>query len=131
MKFFAAIALACALVFASGCATLAPNADPVEVRAEQTVATAFETMTLFLKLELQHEEALRTKAPRVVAFAKWLTDRQADGTPRGVAIIKSANEVRRAYKLNRSAENRANLLAALAAVESALAETQKHLANSK
>jgi len=119
------------LVCAFGCATLAPNADPVEVRAEQSVSVAFDTFDVFLKIELANEALLKTKAPDVVKFAAWLTERQPDGQPRGVSIIQSANAARRAYKANRSADNKATLAAALAALETALAETNKQLTNAR
>lgn len=113
----------------SGClAQLKPGADPIEVRAEQTVSAAFVTFDTFLKLEHQHEARLRTAAPAVVAFADWLREPMPDGLPRGLSMIQSANNVRRAYKASRSAENQASLVSALAAVESALAETNKQLA---
>lgn len=125
------IALATAVWLTAGCATLNPSADPVEVRAEQTVSIAFSTFDTFLKIESQQEARLITAAPGVVKFADWLREPTPGGLPRGLSIIESANNVRRAYKANRSAENRASLISALAAVESALSETNKQLTNSR
>ena len=129
MKTLRILPLLLLLSLAPGCATLDPKADPVEVRAEQAVSIAFSTFDTFLKLELAQEARLKKSAPACVDFAKWLTERQPDGKARGLSLIESANNVRRAYKLNRSPENRASLISALAAIESALAETQKQLAN--
>ena len=62
-----------------------------------------------------------------------LTDEQlraktADGTPRGLAMVTSLGNVRRAYAANRSPENKATVLGALAAVQAAIEESQRHLA---
>ncbi|NDD40195.1 MAG: hypothetical protein EB082_17600 [Verrucomicrobia bacterium] len=123
--------LAAGLAGGVGCAVLDPKADPVEVRAEQAVSVAFDTFDTFLKIELANEAQLRAKSPEVVKFAAWLTAVQPDGQPRGVSIIQSANAARRAYKANRSPDNKATLAAALAALETALAEANKQLASTK
>ena len=99
------------------------------MRAEQSVSVAYSTFDTFLKLELANETLLKAKAPEVVKFAAWLTERMPDGQPRGVSIIQSANATRRAYKSNRTSDNKASLIAALAALETALAETNKQLVN--
>jgi hypothetical protein len=114
------------------CATLDPKADAVEVRAEQTVSIAFDTFDTFLKLETQNRAMLLKKAPEVVAFADTLRRPVMDNgkqIPWGISLVESANRTRLAYKSNRTADNKASLLSALAAVESALAETNKQLAN--
>jgi len=115
-----------------GCATLDTKADAVEVRAEQTVSIAFDTFDTFLKLETQNRAILLKKAPEVVAFADTLRRPVMDNgkqIPWGISLVESANRTRLAYKSNRTADNKASLLSALAAVESALAETNKQLAN--
>lgn len=115
----------------TGCATLAPGSDPVAVRAEQTVASAFNAFDTFLRLERQHSATVKAKAPSVHRFAEWLRAPvpEADGpAPRGIALIHSANRVRASYKANRSAENQASLTAALAALAAAVSEAQTHLA---
>ena len=131
------------LWFSAGCASLEKNADPAVVRAEQTLSIAFDTMNTFLKLENQFRDETIDKAPDVHKFAEWLREPVSltkesqplegvtfsDSVRRGLAIIESANRVKNVYKSNRTPENKEKLIAALAAVEAALAETQKHIAN--
>lgn len=115
----------------SGCAALAPGADPIEVRAEQTVSVAASTFDTFLKLEYDEIGLVRSNAPAVHQFAEWLRTPTVVGTniwPRDIALVQSANAVRQAYKANRSAANQSSLAAALAAVEAALAQAQAQLA---
>lgn len=117
------------LLALAGCVSLKPGADPIEVRAEQTLSVAFATMDTFLKLAHQQESRLKTAAPQVLKFADWLREPQPDGLPRGASLVASANRVRQAYKANRSADNKASLVTALAIVESAVSETNRQLAN--
>jgi hypothetical protein len=129
MKQIVILLLVCSL---AGCASLDPKSDVVEVRAEQTVSIAFDTFDTFLKLEMQNRDMLLKKAPEVAAFADTLRRPVMDSgkqVPWGVSLVESANRTRLAYKMARTPENKASLLSALAAVESALAETNKQLAN--
>jgi hypothetical protein len=115
-----------------GCATLDTKADAVEVRAEQTVSIAFDTFDTLLKLEMQNRAMLLKKAPEVVALAdKLRAPVQVNGksVPWGISLIESANATRLAYKRNRTPDNKASLVSAIAAVEAALAETNRQLAN--
>lgn len=129
MKTIIAILSAITICILCGCATLNPGVDPIEVRAEQTLSVAFATMDTFLKLAHQQEARLKTVAPQVLKFADWLREPQPDGLPRGASLVASANRVRQAYKSNRSADNKASLVTALAIVESAVSETNRQLAN--
>ena len=129
MKTLSILALALAL---AGCATLDPRTDAVEVRAEQTVVTAYDVMDTFLKLELQNRALLQIKAPGVCKFAdKLRAPVQVNGkaVPWGISLIESANATRLAYKRNRTPDNKASLVSAVAAVETALAETNAQLAS--
>lgn len=110
-----------------GCAALAPGADPVVVRAEQSIQIAFSTFDTFLKLEHDNSAKVKDKAPEVHQFAEWLREKDASGTSQGIAMIRSADNFKNAYKSNRTAENKANLITILATLESAVSETQKHL----
>lgn len=115
-----------------GCVHLDPNADPGEVRAEQTIATAYDVMDTFLKLEMQNRALLQAKALGVCKFAdKLRAPVQVNGqsVPWGISLIQSANATRLAYKRNRTPDNKASLVSAIAAVEAALAETNAQLAN--
>lgn len=118
------------LLLCFGCAALSPGADPIVVRAEQTISIAFATINTFTKLDDENRELFRTKVPEVHAFAEWL--RAPIGyppAPRGIALIASAHSVKLAYKAARTPDNKANLVTALAALECAVIETQKQLGN--
>jgi hypothetical protein len=113
-----------------GCASILPGHDPVVVRAEQSLQIAFTTFDTFLKLEHDNKARVKEKVPEVHKFAEWLREPvqfEGKSVPRGVSIIQSANNVKTAYKRNRTEANKANLVTALAAVESAVREAQKHL----
>jgi hypothetical protein len=127
-----ALALLC-LVFAlhfSGCAALQPGADPVAVRSEQTVATAFNVFDAFLKLDDANREMAKAKLPAVHAFAEKLRTPVVDNgqqVPFGISLILSANRTRLAYKANRSADNQASMSAALSALARAANEASANL----
>lgn len=116
------------LVIGLGCANLKPGADPVIVRAEQVEQVAFATFDTFVHLVAQHEDEVKERVPAAYQFAEWLRAKGPSGLPRGIALVKSLDTVRKAYKANRTPENKAGVASALAALESALAETQKQIA---
>ncbi len=118
------------MVLLVGCPALQPGADPVEVDAEKTVGVASDTFDTFLKMEYENVDLVRSNAPGVHKFAEYLRQPMAyQGTnyARDIVIVLQANTVRRAYKLNRSADNKASLTTALAVVSTALKETQDDL----
>lgn len=119
-----------ALATFAGCASLQPGADPIIVRAQQTERVAFETFDTFLRLEHKHAARIRSAAPAVSKFAEWLREPQPDG-PRGIALVRSLGNVRRAYAAAKTPDNKARLSTALDALSAALAETQKHLTAAK
>ena len=126
----AAAILAAAGCF-SGCSTLAPGADPVEVRAEQMEGVSADTFDLFLHVEYDNVDFCRSNLPAVHAAAEWLRQPVTLGTnvwSRDIAMVQSFDATRRAYKANRTADNKASLTAALAALETALRQVQEHLA---
>lgn len=126
------ILLVIAIAGSCACSTLDPNADKAEVRAEQTVATAYDLFDTFLKLELQQRSLLQAKAPGVCKFADKLrapVTVNGKSVPWGISLIESANATRLAYKRNRTPDNKASLVSALAAVEAAISETNAQLAN--
>lgn len=102
-----------------GCASVAPDNDPVVVRAEQTTALAFETIDAFL----DWEHANRTVADADVTAA---ADKLRVEAPKWLRAARSATK---AYKANRTDENKATLVTAIAVLESAMREAQQHLAN--
>lgn len=117
------VGMAVAAMFSScACKSLDAGADPLVVRVEQAERIAFATFDAFLRIERQ--QSLGRDAH---AVAEWLRS-PVGGSPRGIALLESLDTVKRAYKLNRGDRTaRDNLIAALASVESALAQAQKHL----
>jgi hypothetical protein len=112
----------------AGCATIKSGSDPIVVRAEQSEQVAFATFDTFLKIDNANRQFFRTSLPAVHQFAEWL--RTPIGNPpsqRGIAMIESFDKVKVAYKSNRTPDNKANLITALATLEAAIAETQKQL----
>ena len=124
MKLLALLILTLSLV---GCATLSPTADPLVVRTEQVERIAFDTFDTFVRLVSRYEAKVKATAPAAYDFAEWLRAKGPDGRPRGIAMVKSLDATRRAYKANRSDVNRATLSSSLAALEKALSEAQAHL----
>lgn len=123
------LALLCFPLLFAGCfATLKPGADAVVVRAQQAEQMAFATFDTYLKMVHAHEAKVKSTAPAAYDFAEWLRAKQPDGQPRGLAMIESLGRVRRAYAANRTTEGKSSLLSALSALQSSIAETQKHLA---
>lgn len=129
MKHLAILILLLPLIF-TGCAGLKPGADPIIVRAQQTERAAFETFDAFLRIEHKNAARIRTAAPEVSKFAEWLREPLPDG-PRGISLVKSLGNVRRAYANAKTPDNRAKLASALDALAAALTETQKHLTAAK
>ncbi len=120
-------------LFFSGCAGLAPGADALVVRAEQTLTGAEATFDTFLQLDDQNRALVATKAPPVHAFAEWLRVPQTFGyttntAARWACMIESAELTKEAYKENRVGTNAIQLTASLAALTEALNQTQTQLA---
>jgi len=107
VKHLAILILLLPLIF-TGCAGLKPGADPIIVRAQQTERAAFETFDAFLRIERKNAARIRTAAPEVSKFAEWLRAPLPDG-PRGIALVKSLGNVRRAYANAKTPDNRAKL----------------------
>lgn len=117
-----------ALVLLTACAALDKGADPLVVRAEQSIRVGFDTLDVFLHLDQANRQLWTAMLPDVHQFAEHL--REPVGTPptaRGIAWIESATRTKDAYKRNRTPENKVNLITALATLDTLLAETQRHL----
>jgi len=122
-----------AAVFFSGCAGVAPGADPLVVHAEQTLTGAEATFDTFLQLDNQNRALVAAKAPPVHAFAEWLRQPQTFGNTTNTAarwacLIESAELTKEGYKANRVGTNAVQLTASLDALAEALAQTQTQLA---
>jgi hypothetical protein len=125
--------IALGFFFGPGCASLEKGADPVVVRAEQTLTVATSAFDTFLKLDNDNRALVKQKAPQVHEFAEWLREpSQFPGSTNVVArwacLVESAELTKLAYKQNRSADNKANLVTALATLQTAVDQAQSQLA---
>jgi len=105
---FAALTL-CLL---AACATVRPGNQSAEVRAEQTLSVSLAALDSFVAFEHRR----RADVPPLV---RDVARRIRSEAPKA---LDSANNLRLAYKSNRTAANEANLFTALAVVDSMLAE---------
>ena len=109
MKFILAIP---ALFILSACATVRPGNQSAEVRAEQTLSVSLAALDSFVAFEHRRRADVPPLVRDVAARVRLNAPRALD----------SANALRLAYKGNRSEDNRAGLLTALAVVESLVSE---------
>jgi hypothetical protein len=121
----AALAL-CALAFGTGgCATLLPGNDPVVVHAEQTTQIALDTFNAIEKTEYATYPTLKEMAPaaaiEVRTFVNSLRRHEHDW-------LLTARNLTKAYKSNRTPENKASLYTALAVLQAAIDESNKYIA---
>ncbi len=102
----------------SGCATI--QGDPVAVRTQQAMSLAFDTMDAFVRFE-HANNSKGELGPEIRNVAEKIRA----GAPRWMA---SANIMLRTYQANRTPENKANLMTALAVLQAGAAEATKYLA---
>jgi hypothetical protein len=98
----------------AGCATIQPNSQLPLVRTEQTLTVALAAVDSFLSFEYRR----RADVPKEVQ------DIAARVRSKAVGAFESANRLRIAYKVNRSAENEASLLTALSVVDALVSEVR-------
>ena len=98
----------------AGCATVQPNSQLPLVRTEQTLTVALAAVDSFLSFEHRR----RADVPKEVQ------DIAARVRSKAVGAFESANRLRIAYKVNRSAENEASLLTALSVVDALVGEVR-------
>lgn len=115
---------------ALGCAPLQKNADPIVVRAEQSIAIANSTFDTVVHLDQADRNLSAAKAPKFHAFCEWLRTPViiaplTNSFPRGLAIVRSADLVKEKYKSTRSTNDYALLISSLAVVESATVQAQQ------
>lgn len=113
-----------ALLGMIGCAAIAPGNDALVVNAERTTQIAVDTIDAFLLLEYQNRAAYAAISPDIRTAADYMRD-NAPGW------IKSARNVTKVYKANRTPENKANLVTAIATLEQAMREAQQYLTLAK
>ncbi len=117
MKHIQTLTLSILCIALMGCAVLKPGADPVVVRAEQTVKVAFEGCDSFLKWVHMNRAAV---PPEIQTYATALRES-------GPLAFKTARTLTKAYKQNRSDENRANLDTALAVLIALQSESAAYI----
>jgi len=118
MKSLSVFILILPLFFCSGCATLQPGADPVVVNAERTIEVARATLDSFVRFEFNN----RAKCPREVQDAAEKIRREAP------EWFNRAMRLKLAYKTNRGADAKADLLTAIAVLSTAASEAATMLA---
>ncbi len=106
----------------TGCASIT-SGDPVVVRTEQAMSLAFDTMDAFVKFEHLYNSKgelgpdVRNAAEKIRA-----------GAPKWMATAKIMLQT---YKNNRTEENKANLMTALAMLQAGASEATKYLSTQK
>lgn len=107
------------LILAS-CATLLPGNDPVVVNAERTANLASDTFDTFLKIEYDNHTALESVSPEIGKYAESLRVH----APTWLATLRALTK---AYKFNRTVENKASLQTAVAVVVAAMQESSNYI----
>lgn len=122
----ASLALA---LFIGGCATVSPTANQLVVRCEQSQTVTFSTFDAVVHLDDSNRAFWKTNAPEFHAFAEWLRQpvvlNATNTLPRGAAIIWSVDQTKLTYKQTLTGKDQ--LVASLAAMETALREAQTYL----
>jgi hypothetical protein len=116
----ASVALVALLVGLNGCSNIQPGNDPVVVNAERAIGVATPTFDELFKLEYTNHAVLKQDAPQVVAGVNVLRRNAPKWIATAVALTK-------AYKQNRTDENKANLLTAIKVLQSGIDEAQKYM----
>lgn len=96
----------------SGCSTVHPGSQTAEVRAEQTLAVSLAALDSFVAFEHRR----RVDVPALVRDVAYKVRLEAP------KALDSANALRLAYKKNRTPQNAADLLTALAVVDAMVSE---------
>jgi hypothetical protein len=104
-----------------GCAAVERGQDPVVVNAERATAMALDVMDAFLQVEYLNRELLAQASPEIHQVAERVrTD--------GPKWLESARAATKAYKQNRSPENKFQLQTAIAVLQTAVTESQRYIA---
>lgn len=103
----------------SGCAGLAPGADPLVVRTEQLETVAYSALDNTVSLDNADRGFWRTNAPAFHGFCEWLREPVPTPTnpnePRGLGMILLLDSAKVSYEANKSQSN--TLLNALSALQ--------------
>lgn len=101
-------------------ATYSDASDPVVVNSEKSLRISKDTFDLFLKLEYENKDDAAKITPKIHQFAEYLRENAPHW-------LTTANDMKNAYKHNRNAENKANLLTALATIDQATIEARTYI----
>lgn len=116
-----AVLVAALTLSAASCPPVHPDADPVLVRAEQSLEISFTTVDTLLLIEHQHRELLAQLVPHAEEYCDYA---RTVGPPSFRALDAAIT----AYREHRSPENKATLLTWLAVVEQLARDAQVVLA---
>ena len=115
----------------SGCAALQKGSDPLVVRAEQTQSIAYSAFETAMLVDNANRTFWKTNTP---AFHLWCENMREpivfNGTnifPRGIAILKTLDDVKLSYKAGYSGTNA--LMTALAVVETAMRDAEQFISS--
>lgn len=105
----------------TGCASIDKDADPVVVHAERTTAYALDIMDAFLKFEYDNRERLQDVSKDIKKYADVIRKN-------GKQWLTTARELTMAYKQNRTADKKFELMTAISVLQAAVSESQKYIA---
>jgi hypothetical protein len=134
--FFLALLSVATLMWAAGCAAIAPGNDPLVVNVERTETVAKSTFDLVLNVDNANRAFFTTNTPPFHQFCEWLRQPQSvpDATsangamvtlPRCTAMLLSLDNVKLEYKSARAGSN--EVFTALQTVTSAMAQANAWL----
>lgn len=112
-----------ALLF-TGCANVDPGADPVVVNAERSIAVSKDIVHAFVTVDHENRAWFKANAPDVHDAAETLRKKFPPAHNSAMALI-------RAYKRNRTPENKANMLTALSVLNQLSIEAAAWMAKSQ
>lgn len=112
MKFLPVYAAAICMLMGA-CAQLQSGSDPVVVRAEQTQTISKDTLDAFVTYERNNDATLRALNPQIHTYANYVR-------AHGQQWLRTLQAEKLAYKNNRTGENKANLLTAVAVLQEAV-----------
>lgn len=107
------------LALLCSCATV-KEGDVVVVNAERTTAVALSVVDTILNIEYSNRQFFISIDPKIKQFC----DQLRKNAP---SALDTARTLTKAYKTNRTAENKANMTTAIAVLETMLSEASKWL----
>jgi len=111
------------IIILAACATLNPKADPFVVRVEQTQSVASATFDAVLRLDNTDRSFWMSNAPAFHRFCEWGRTPMAHISgirPRFVVMQLNVDDLKTAYKNEKSAGNSNKLFLSLSVLKDAL-----------